>query len=339
MKPIIFLDISGVITKDLCTSNRIPVSSEMLSRIKRLVDETNGDIVIISSWRYTRPAMIDLQKQLHMVNVETAGGTTPTDMIGKVFEIFQYLDLLDVKPPYVIIDDDCRDIMKSTDNFVNVASITGLTDDDVDRAISIIKKQIDEKSNKEIKIYGSIEDSHAAYKKYVDDHISAVKKCCSLYGKDVCDFVSLDRTPVGGKMISPETIYFRLAYVVRRHDESKYSDKEFSAYAAKFYPTKEDIANKEQVEENAHKAFEHHYKHNAHHPEFWKLNGKIMHMLSDSFAEMIIDWIAMSYINNGSLYEWWFNNGRADKIKHLPKEDIGILDSFITKNKDKFDFR
>lgn len=188
--------------------------------------------------------------------------------------------------------------------------------------------------NMDIK-FDTKEESVIEYRKYVDNHIKNVIEAYTKY-KDIINQYISDRN-------SSDLSHLRID--IKNHDMSKYSTEELYPYAARFYTSKEDdISN---IKKNFEQAWEHHYTHNKHHPEYWicrsKLTGKniITRMDNASFAEMLYDWIAMSMAFNQRLYDWWFNNkgGRREKNSMLSVEDVILIDKIITDTQDIFDFR
>jgi hypothetical protein len=101
------------------------------------------------------------------------------------------------------------------------------------------------------------------------------------------------------------------------HDLSKFSPKEFIPYAkyfsGKFKTTWEKLIqygiynkknSKEYIEEQFNKAWEHHYKHNKHHTEYWVgLNMPIKYI-----RFMVCDLKAMSRKFGGTAQEYYLQN-------------------------------
>lgn len=89
-------------------------------------------------------------------------------------------------------------------------------------------------------------------------------------------------------------------------------------------------------------AWEHHYKNNKHHPEYWidRINDITVYrqMPVWYFVEMICDWISVSMVNKSSVADWWFNHGRKEKVEMLEEKDIKLIDDFISYHKDDLDF-
>lgn len=108
-----------------------------------------------------------------------------------------------------------------------------------------------------------------------------------------------------------------LKYIIEEHDDSKFSDEEFDAYRANFYPVNDQ--EKEDNEDAFKLAWEHHYKVNDHHPEHWIIDGIAHDMSLRAILEMICDWQSFYYIGKGGAQEYW------NKIKGSnDKESKGI---------------
>lgn len=101
------------------------------------------------------------------------------------------------------------------------------------------------------------------------------------------------------------------------HDLSKFSPKEFKAYAWKFYGGKQASRNllkaiglenkcisQEDIDEGFDKAWEHHYKNNKHHPEYWDCKD----IPNKYLIQMICDWKAMSRKFGGTVQEYYLKN-------------------------------
>lgn len=186
------------------------------------------------------------------------------------------------------------------------------------------------------------EESIRDYKEYVDRHVSFVQKAFEDYGKDLIRKVVSSRTPRPYEDIDLENVYIKVAQLVQLHDKSKYEAEELDAYAARFNPYEENTDDATTIRNNFEIAWEHHYNHNPHHPEFWAVTacGKAIstHIPNAYFVEMLCDWIAMSMNFKSSTADWWFNDkgGKAEKYTMMPKSDIELIDEILKAN--PFDF-
>lgn len=160
----------------------------------------------------------------------------------------------------------------------------------------------------------------AAYKKYIDNHIANVKKVYLIYGKELCERLSVD--------------YNRLGDMIRDHDESKYSKEEFEGFRCYYYPTSEEEADTDMkgfYKQKYDAAWLHHLRNNAHHPEFWlyineKGNPRCHPMDPIHVAEMLIDWAAMGIVFKNTAYNYWHDNIHAKPLHH---DTIDLVDSCI----------
>lgn len=177
----------------------------------------------------------------------------------------------------------------------------------------------------------------AEYRAYINNHILNVKRANELFGNKIAIEIFYNRKHSN---TSIKEIMDGLKERIPVHDASKFSNEEFKPYRDKFFGNDR---NSKSVENAFEKAWIHHYTINDHHPEFWtyKLGKKIItaSMSNCAFAEMLIDWIAMSMANNSSLIDWWMDSGKADKIKYFDQADMNFLDQFIIKYEDDFNFK
>jgi hypothetical protein len=101
------------------------------------------------------------------------------------------------------------------------------------------------------------------------------------------------------------------------HDESKYSEEEFDAYAEYFYGEKN-----AEVKEAFDLAWLHHQHHNPHHWQHWLLQEdegkmKALEMPYEYCIEMIADWWAFSW-KSSDLYEIfnWYKDHKSRMTLH-----------------------
>ena len=108
--------------------------------------------------------------------------------------------------------------------------------------------------------------------------------------------------------------------IIKEHDESKFSDEEFEAYAQHFYGDKK---NDFEFGE----AWKHHWTHNEHHPEFWL--GEDMPYIY--ILEMLCDWGSFS-IDKGDLKElsdFYYNKAQTDEDKNLSDATKEIIEDIL----------
>lgn len=153
-----------------------------------------------------------------------------------------------------------------------------------------------------------LENKEYEYTQYILDHIANVKSAFYKYGDRLCQELNIN------KMELEKNIY--------EHDMSKFSSEEFDAYRNYFYP----YSNEEKDEDAFELAWEHHYKNNKHHPQYWCNNGKIEDMPNIYIAEMLCDWQAMKMKFGGSNYDYYMEE--RDK-KPFSEKTKNTLDRVI----------
>ena len=110
--------------------------------------------------------------------------------------------------------------------------------------------------------------------------------------------------------------------IIKEHDESKFSDEEFEAYAQHFYGDKK---NDFEYEE----AWKHHWMNNEHHPEYWL--GEDMPLIY--ILEMLCDWGSFGIENNdfGELISYYYDNAKDDEDKMLSDNTKIIIEEILDK--------
>ena len=136
------------------------------------------------------------------------------------------------------------------------------------------------------------------YANYIEDHVSNVYKAFQLIGDELRRDLSFDE--------------LELVKRINTHDASKWSEEEFEGYRQWFFPEEGEARDKNKFLE----AWNHHFKNNDHHHEFYVftyayMNGKTKYLAKEmpdaAIAEMMCDWAAMSMHFNTSLKEWYKN--------------------------------
>lgn len=136
---IIFLDIDGVMNS---TEDRFSTELENRDywiRLKRLTNETNSAIVLSSSWRIIERLTNLVKKRLKEYDIKYVDKTPY--LSGRGNEIKTWLESTNIKvDKFVIIDDEISDIVDLfPNNVVKTDMYKGLQDDDVEKAIKILK--------------------------------------------------------------------------------------------------------------------------------------------------------------------------------------------------------
>lgn len=174
------------------------------------------------------------------------------------------------------------------------------------------------------------------YRDYISEHISNVRKAYDeLFAKQEFPILTSSVSDDILVSITPEEMKEAITNVeidIDAHDKSKYSTIEFNPYRRKFHPTEEeqermknDIHYKDKVMNDFKTAWEHHYTHNNHHPQYWAyrfdkpsvLLDKPKDMPLECIIHMICDWCGISLKFDGGLscIDWYKN--KADKEKKL----------------------
>lgn len=155
---VIFLDFDGVITTP---KSKYKLDPERMALVGRILDATGAKVVISSSWR--RYSLEDTIKHLTDTSHFLIDGNPfpyPEAVVGitermysfcypnnnihfclpRGCEIEHYLNQHSEVDNYVIIDDNQDMLLCQADNFVHTNGITGLTEEDVERAIEILNR-------------------------------------------------------------------------------------------------------------------------------------------------------------------------------------------------------
>lgn len=142
--------------------------------------------------------------------------------------------------------------------------------------------------------------NNAEYERYIKNHVSNVQRAFRSYGVDLCRILDANF----------DHIYSRLL----KHDDSKTSCEEFTAYRIKFYP----IAGESISEQDFNRAWLHHIHNNDHHPEHWIIptakGNTILDMPVECIVEMLCDWQSFKYAGKGNAYDFYY---KVDKKEGL----------------------
>ena len=109
--------------------------------------------------------------------------------------------------------------------------------------------------------------------------------------------------------------------LIKEHDESKFSEEEFEPYARKWHL--EGIKTPEYEE-----AWEHHWKNNEHHPEYWL--GEDMPYIY--ILEMLCDWGSFSIASGDmkELSDFYYNKAKDDPEKMLSEATKEIIEDTLS---------
>ena len=174
------------------------------------------------------------------------------------------------------------------------------------------------------------------YINYIKTHVENVKSAYNEY------FIPLIDQELDLKSCSNEEFQLALKQATANivlHDESKYSNEEFTPYRIRFYPTvKETLALKDadiakQQEENFLEAWKHHYTNNPHHPKYWvnEETGEIRDMELRYIIEMLCDWLSFG----DDIRVWYSKSAEREKnsMSIRTKEIVEELMEIIYENK------
>lgn len=134
----IFLDIDGVVNIDFSK----PISEQMPDRdcmlqLKRIVDTTNAEIVLSSSWRFCEHAKNRLFQSFKAFNIPMWVSETPeVEECNRAREIQAWISDNNPNCRFVILDDVSDACIDGA--FVRTNAATGLTAELADRAIEIL---------------------------------------------------------------------------------------------------------------------------------------------------------------------------------------------------------
>lgn len=154
-----------------------------------------------------------------------------------------------------------------------------------------------------------ISDYQEEYKKYIEEHKERVSQFADWLKEklpEIFENVDLDA----------------FKEVIQEHDDSKYSEEEFDAYAQHFYGDKN---NDFEFEE----AWKHHWTHNEHHPEYW-LGGDMPYIY---ILEMLCDWGSFSIAKKDfkELINYYYDEARDDDEKNLSDATKEIIEDILDK--------
>ena len=149
---IIFLDIDGVLnshrklkevyerTHKPHSGYNYPFDEICLSNLKVLVELTNSKLVITSSWRKDKKGINKIIETLKEYELDQyIIGYTPILNKPRGIEIQEYLNQLDYKPNFIILDDD-TDMENLIDYLIKTNIKVGLTEENVEEAILKLTK-------------------------------------------------------------------------------------------------------------------------------------------------------------------------------------------------------
>lgn len=159
-------------------------------------------------------------------------------------------------------------------------------------------------------------DYQEEYKEYIIGHKERVKQ--------FADWL-VENLPELFDEFGTETFY----ELIDEHDDSKFSEEEFEAYALKFYGPQDINGKPLEFVPGYDEAWRHHWMHNEHHPEFWL--GEDMPLIY--ILEMLCDWGSFS-IDKGDLTElskYYYEHAKNDEEKNLSDSTKETIEEILSK--------
>lgn len=142
---IIFLDVDRVLNsaKELSEG---PFSKISLSVLKRIVDETNAKIVVISSWRLLEFSRKILLSELEKYHKESVIGMTP-HLTSNREEIMTYLKSNEFSNlNFIILDDQVIEYQDLEEHVIKIDPYFGLNEEHLETCIHLLTSKTKTKS-------------------------------------------------------------------------------------------------------------------------------------------------------------------------------------------------
>lgn len=160
-KKVIFLDIDGVLNRD---DGGVKIEEEFVKRLAHIVEETEAEIILSSSWRGMYECHVDPDSNYKNENVGllldmferyslVISGTTPDLSSGpyaRPLEIRVWLEAQKEQERFVILDDETfwewnwlgDYFVCTTHRNANGRYVCGMTDEDAEKAIEILNRPL-----------------------------------------------------------------------------------------------------------------------------------------------------------------------------------------------------
>ena len=151
MRPIIFLDVDGVLNTPLSWGYRREkgMDREKVERVSKLAEEVNADVIISSAWRnaYSLLELKDMLQKRGFQNTARIIGITPRISLerrGEEIKAWINETLIGVKPKFVALDDQWEiSFLAHGVPYVQTRCSVGITDADVENAKLILRPDAD----------------------------------------------------------------------------------------------------------------------------------------------------------------------------------------------------
>ena len=149
------------------------------------------------------------------------------------------------------------------------------------------------------------------YLSYLKEHIAGVQVAYYKFCVPLLERRNLST------IFSDEELYqavLELRSIIRNHDESKYSSTEFEGYRMHYYPTCSEL---ESIDFNWKQryafdlAWDHHWRHNPHHINYWYERQEKMPL--KFMLEMICDWVSVGNLKGTSTIAWYYKYASKEK--------------------------
>lgn len=169
------------------------------------------------------------------------------------------------------------------------------------------------------------------YMDYIYTHLANVKKAFAnlfvplLNQNYISELISVQQFREAVQIVIPK---------IKVHDASKFSDEEFDAYRAHWYPTEAELNADEDIkfvlEEKYNDAWKHHYTNNDHHPMYWVNpdTNTIRDMELDAIIHMMCDWESVSMTIGGNILDWFENNSEIER-SNMTANTLNIVNDIM----------
>ncbi len=139
----IFLDIDGVLnTYNEHPSNKRRIHSANLIMLKKLIDQTQAKIILISNWKFVPTALKECKLALKSCHLHL-DGMTKDDMVHRGQGIIDYLHSHKVQHYVILDDDDFSDYNNElSKHLVLVDARYGLRPSDIQKAMKILIDEV-----------------------------------------------------------------------------------------------------------------------------------------------------------------------------------------------------
>jgi hypothetical protein len=139
------------------------------------------------------------------------------------------------------------------------------------------------------------------YLDYIEEHYNNVQTAWKLI-QDKCKNMHF---------IYDDNLFHQLNVMIKNHDLSKLSAMEFTQYRQYFFPTCDEIKNKELFKE----AWQHHKENNDHHWQTWiKYDNNAKQEIA--LIHNIVDWVAMGIKFGDTACDYYEKNKEEINLPH-----------------------